>query len=350
MTIYVYNILSIVVVGILSFYVYRTESAKKTFFIFAFLQMLLISGLRSYDVGHDTRTYINIFNIYGSLDFSTILLEDFKFEKGYLIFQYVIYNIFNNPTLLFFLVSSFFLFSVAIFIYKNSKYPLLSVVIFIGIEFFAFSMTGLRQTMAIAIILFSYEFIKNRKPVYFILLVLLASTFHLSALVFLPFYFISYIKVSKPYLLLMFPIIALSFVYREMFFEFINIFTRLPYYEMTTRGPINLSILLLLTFIGGIIQCSLVLENNKNSSIYFHTMYITLILIGTAFINPNMLRLTFYYSFALLLFIPEIVFSFSDKRLRSILHILIISGVIFLYMKNLLGPLNPYVPYQFFWQ
>ena len=78
------------------------------------------------------------------------------------------------------------------FIYRNSAKPFLSVMLLMTLEFYRFSLSGLRQTMALAVIIgLSYEYILERKPIAFILSVILAALFHSSAILFLPAYFIA---------------------------------------------------------------------------------------------------------------------------------------------------------------
>lgn len=88
-------------------------------------------------------------------------------------------------------ISLTFAVGVGWFIYRNSAKPLLSLMLLITLEYFRFTLSGLRQTMALAIIIgLSYEFMLSRKPIKFVLSVLLASLFHSSAILFLPAYIV----------------------------------------------------------------------------------------------------------------------------------------------------------------
>ena len=66
-----------------------------------------------------------------------------------------------------------------------------------GLPVFLLNFSGLRQAIAIGITALSFNFIKEKKPVQFILLVILASLFHKSAIVFLAMYPIYNIKLDK---------------------------------------------------------------------------------------------------------------------------------------------------------
>ncbi len=67
-------------------------------------------------------------------------------------------------------------------------------------EHFFWGMNGVRQFAAMSIWLVSIKYILDRKLLKYFLLLLLASLFHRSVLLLLPFYFIPYFKLNKKYL------------------------------------------------------------------------------------------------------------------------------------------------------
>ncbi len=85
---------------------------------------------------------------------------------------------------------------------KYSSNVFLSYIYLIVLGSFGFSMSGLRQTLALSILTFSFGFLQNKKFWKFLLLVLTASLFHSSALVFVLAYPIYNIKERKRNLLI----------------------------------------------------------------------------------------------------------------------------------------------------
>lgn len=349
MGIYIYNIIVVILLGVLLLHMYKGNATRKIYFSILTLQMALIAGLRGYDVGWDTRNYVWFFSRVTNYDLRFVFTNNFELEKGYVLLEYFTSKISTNPTALFLIIAIFYCFSVGLFIYKNSKNPILSYVIFISMGFYTFSMTALRQTVAIGIILFSFEFIKKRKFIPFLLLVLLASTFHYSALVFLPFYFIGYKKFTRPYVLLTLSTIPLVFVFRDRLFSILTQISGYGYSALEREGPTTLFMLLILVFIGGIIQRKSILKMAKDNALYFNSTYLSIILATMAFIHPATLRAGYYYMLFLVLFIPEIIHSLSDKRIKALAYIAVILALLFLYIRNL-NPSSPFVPYMFFWQ
>ena len=64
----------------------------------------------------------------------------------------------------------------------------MSVLLFYLLMLFDFFLSGMRQMLAIAILLFAYDKLREKKPIPFLLLVLLAVTVHSSAVLFLLLY------------------------------------------------------------------------------------------------------------------------------------------------------------------
>lgn len=175
------------------------DKAKRMFLFWCGLAMFLLIALRSQYVGSaDSENYFNNWERLSNVSFGGIeaIAEETNMEIGYLLYAWLFSHVFPNGQFVF--VFSAFLFTIAVcrFIYKNSEDALLSFVMYICLGLFSFMIQGLRQAMAMSICLFSIEFCKKRKFFPFVLLVLLASLFHQSAIVFLVVYFIYGFKLN----------------------------------------------------------------------------------------------------------------------------------------------------------
>ena len=76
----------------------------------------------------------------------------------------------------------------------ESVNPALSVVVFLVLGLYGFSLSGLRQTAAFGILLFTYPCLKDKKIFRFIVIIIAASLFHSTALIFLLAYPIYHLK------------------------------------------------------------------------------------------------------------------------------------------------------------
>lgn len=159
--------------------------------ILSFL-VIVIPGMIRYDVGIDYTTY-SINQIPGVLNH-----QDIKVEPLYKAIIWIGYWIGRGTTYQYIFAITNFIIVYFIFLYiKNqSRYTALSILIFMCGGFFAFSLSGMRQSIAISIVLFSIKFIKEKKLVPFLIFIGVATLFHTAAIIFLVFYFLKNVRVN----------------------------------------------------------------------------------------------------------------------------------------------------------
>lgn len=346
--IYIFDIVLILVGGIVFLDLFRGKTAKKLYFSIVTIQLALVAGLRGYTVGGDTMGYVWYFQLMKSLKLKDIIDREYDIEKGYMMLEYLVSKFTEDPTVFFLIVAVFFIGSISRLIYRNSSEACLSYILFVCLGFYSFSLSGMRQTVALGIIFFAFEFIKQRKLLPFLAIVIISSLVHTSALIFLPAYFIAYKKLTKPYLGLVFLTIIFSFVFKESLFEILSKFSGYGYTAYDNDGPYKLIMLMILILLGGIIQMKSVLRRNPDNLIYYNMAFVAITLGMLTFVNPSALRAAYYYYIYFILFIPEILFSISDRKLRMPIYYICLVIVIYLEFKAL--PASPVVPYKLFWE
>ena len=182
------------------------QRRKKRVCIVGTVCWILLSGLRAWSVGDDTLTYAESFQKIKSRSWDSLFqsfyakyFEGAKLkDPGYAIFEKC-FQIFSTDYQIFLIfIAVLFCLAMGIFIYKYSYNPYVSFILFSCLFYSFFAITGHRQTIATAFTVFiGLELIKKRKLIWFLLLVAVCSTIHASALCFIPFYWISEIKVNK---------------------------------------------------------------------------------------------------------------------------------------------------------
>lgn len=166
---------------------------RKIFFLLMLIELGLIMGMRSVNVGEDTISYYNIYLLTaGAGSISSLSFLDM--EYGYLLLNRVLSYFSHSPQLLFMATGFFIAFSTLRFIEKNVRIFWLGVIIYLTLGKFFYDMNALRQALAVAILLFSYPFILKRKFIPFILITVAASFMHTSALFFTIIYFLYPLK------------------------------------------------------------------------------------------------------------------------------------------------------------
>jgi hypothetical protein len=164
-----------------------STETKNLFKLFAYLVLVVFTGLR-WETGTDWNSYQQHFD--SIIDFKSIYSDNTNIEIGYNFFVWVIKCIYSNYS--FFLLIHAIIYYLLLFIglSKLSNNFFLSLLLLLSITIGV--MGSNRQLMAIAIGVYSFNFILANKKYIFILFVLLAFTFHTSALLLLLFLFVNF--------------------------------------------------------------------------------------------------------------------------------------------------------------
>lgn len=164
------------------------------FAIFAVLPIILWAGFRDGAGYVDTNAYIRMYklvpdNIMQAGDF--IANVDDK-DPGFTVFLIIIKMIFGTSYRPFLLIMAIIEMGiVALFFRKYSSQFVLSLFFFVAsAEYFSWIFNGMRQFLAVSILLVGFGLLLRKKYMHYIILVLIASTIHGTALIMLPILFI----------------------------------------------------------------------------------------------------------------------------------------------------------------
>ncbi|PGT97396.1 EpsG family protein [Bacillus cereus] len=324
------------------------------------------------NIGNDTPVYIALYN---QLQNSVDLFDNpTRYELGYVIFSKVISWIFQDYQYLFILVAIIVIVSVKNLILKNSSIIWMSFYLLISLRLYYFFLSGLRQTIAVAIVCISYQYIKERKPIKFSLVILLAATFHYTAIVFLIAYPISRLKFNRKGACIV--LLATIFTY-FLFNPVISLVFRIMpsyyshYQDATYFAENNLAnyinaLVILVFFLLGIVyrdsrQSISSFEKNdvivdrgiyseKDTLSYFMLVAFAIALIA---VKASILdRVYMYFWIFGIIYIPNVLSKIRNKKEAVLIQYLIIvltcayNLIILYYRPNW----NNIVPYTFFWQ
>lgn len=155
--------------------------------------LILVSGLR-YCVGTDYRTYMSEY-IY-------------NYSKNYEIRQFALYLIAHISKYIYDDYSTWFIimsvitmgFAIAS-VYKNSQTFYFSLILLIIMGFWSSSFNIVKQCAAASIIFYFHFYIYERKFVKWLLICMIASLFHVTAILCIPIYFLYKLKNIKVYII-----------------------------------------------------------------------------------------------------------------------------------------------------
>lgn len=287
---------------------------------FSVTLLIIIGGLR-FEVGADWFAYENLFSKTSNLGHVFNSREELLF----MLIMFFSKNIIDSYSLFIFI-----LFSIAFFLKVKtlnyySKDFFLSLLIYVSAIFLIYDVNGIRQGLAISLVLLSIPYILNKNVYKYLFIVLMATICHTSAIIFLPFYWIANIRFKKKFILqilvlvVVFSIPLREFVLNSSLLDYLFTFQRLSGYEdflFNTAKNTTIPIFSLAVFQRFIIfflfwiyyeklQCDKKLKNLLFNG-YFISLLIFLIF---SFSSEFAARLGFYYKSLELLIIPLIVSS-----------------------------------------
>lgn len=290
------------------------QSKKYINIIFVILALFL--AMRGTRVGVDLDNYEEIFGFCHDKSFAELLTFE-RHEVGFKYYNKIISLIFNNYSFYLAITAIVSIAGVYYYIKTNSKNYIYSIFIFITFNYYAFLFGLLRQAIAISILMFSIKYIKERKLIKFLLLVILASLFHKTALIFLPLYFISKLKINKKILIIWLVLILLLLVFGRYIVDFIFAYIYQPSRLEEAQGQ-GISMLLLLTGISlfTFYKQKELLEQDKYNQIHINSLFIATLIQCIAISFSLAHRTVMYYMISLMILIPNIIETYKDKEFK----------------------------------
>lgn len=191
--VYTYLIMALIVSSFSVFLLrqlnYAVDRIDRFFFILFATIIFIIIAFR-YDVGHDYLSY--------KITFDTIHSGNINAMLGGVEFLYLLINlIFKNFRIFLIVVATFSFFVKAIYYYKRSYNRILCLLLYFCSIGLTYDMGVIRQGIALAILLFSIKYIKEKKTIKSFVVIVIAAMFHITSLFVLPLCFLGERKYSR---------------------------------------------------------------------------------------------------------------------------------------------------------
>lgn len=350
MNIYVVNILLTFVWGMIFLGVFRGDRGKKIFCALTGVQWILISGLRGMSVSPDMYSYQRKF--YTTMktpwnqlfdNFYLVYVDEEGKDPGYAVFEKIVQIFTKDYQTFLFIVAVLFFTGLAVWVYKNSVRPLLSMLIFDSFLWSFFALTGTRQTLATLLVVFvGGKYIKERKFWQFLLITAVAFTIHKSAICVLPFYFISQIEITKEYIAGVICAIPILFIFRNQFFYLLGNLVGYEYGELESGGAYGFTTVYMAVVLCAVLLLRYVKLRTPDYKLYYNALFMGALLLPLVFVNPTAMRVVQYYSLYIMLLMPSFISCFSKKLQTPVYTVMVL---VLLVMTNLYGR-----TYTFFWQ
>lgn len=300
---------------------------KKKYCIFCGIILFLPLILRDPTLGNsDTVSlYIPAFERAGFFDF----LQMFEFYKNSDVTFYMITKLFvmiSNDLNLYLGLCAFPLcYFVSRCIYKYSKYHMLSFVIFFSLNFYAWSFIILRHAIALGFVIWSYDYIRKKQFVKFLLILTIAALFHKSALTFFLAYPIANQKHANKKII---PIILLFIIpvilifgtdIMKIIFTFINTGDYLIYQARESK----MGIMMFFVYYIFLIFASFFIKKDSEKE-NFNIYLFGVLIIAFSIMLAEFFRIGMFYMIFMVLLVPNIICEIKNRETKQFINLLII--------------------------
>lgn len=319
---------------------------RNIFAVLSFLPLYLVSALR-YKVGVDYMSYTYIFeaiNGYKGASSHT--------EVGYRALNYIVSLFTDDPQFIYALTALITLGLIVYGCYKYSPNPAMSIFLFVTAGYAFSSFNILRQYIAIALVFASLKLIKENKFFPFLLIILLAATFHKTVVVMIPFYFLLRLRLKQSYMLM---ITAAGVCLIPLRGVLTNLLVGLFYPQYA--GTDLIKSLSAFEFLYYVLLFSVVLflcfrykatffEDGYNLITFNASFYAFLIYLCLSFV-PEVNRIAVYIELFVILLIPRLFEEEKNKKVKALYYciFILIYLAFFVLSIGVMGRYNV-LPYQ----
>ena len=312
----------------------RIKKAPKVFCVLAFIQLFIFHAFLDPDKMYDLPGYLETFD---SIRENTLIYSlvtgyvGVKMEPGWIILCKILSFISSNNLIIIHFSSLIIVGLYCLIIHRYSAIAWLSVFLFLCTTY-GQSLFVLRQHTAIALCLASIPYVINRNLFKFVLLVILATSIHMTAVVFLPVYFVYSIKMEKSFyfklLLLAFLGWALSATVFTWFFanSWYNSYIDEEGSNLTNFAIMGVSLLFYLFASKWKIKD---LQGAEKCFFIMCSLGVVLSLVGAGFSPTN--RLIKYFYISMLFLIPFGVKKIKDPSIKIISVVIIMAAFLLLF-------------------
>lgn len=357
--------LLVVVAAITIFYAvsHKTKAEKKRCIQCITIILTCFSGLRSWQMG-DVYHYCYSFLECNAADWALDV------ESHDSIGQQLFFRLIGQMNLGFevclFIIAAFSAITLGVLIFKYSSSPYLSYFLYICLGNYIFTLSALKQTIAMGFIIIAMMAILEAKPLRFLVFVGIATLFHTPAAIFLFAYAFARKRINFSYFVVLILISAIVLLFRNQIVSFVSEL----YYEEEMQYKVTESFGGRFIMILVILIASIFIRPVRNYDVRYRCVF-NIIVVATIIqifsIYDNVFtRLSDYYFQFFIIFVPMVLesgevqaeyYPAHRSEIRSfprefyILAILFISAFgVYFYINTLNGVSALLAEFHFFWE
>lgn len=324
------------------------KAQNKWLIIVSFIPIIALTALRSSEVGPDTIQYLRHFErVYSGMETAVDIRN---FERGYRYFVRLIAHFTHDKVVFLTIMALLTNIPIAIFIMRYSKDAYLSIMLYLTIGSFTFQLTGIRQSIALAILTFSVGFALDRKPLWFLISIYFASLFHRSAYLFAPIYLLGSDVINRK-TFFMIVVSALFVAFSDSIFSRIGLSLRYDEYMVSDGGVKNfggwtyIAIMVITMFVYFFNKHFNKEAFDRTDQFFFIVLLFALALYILRYQNRVAERVSLYYRMALIIILPNAIHGRENESMRNVVAILCTIFAVALFIYWTLGSRYIYTPF-----
>jgi len=309
-------------------------ATKRKCLVFALIPVFILIAFKANTIGADTRNYLRAFEALARFgDFED--LSPFGYERteiGYKNFILLLTKISSWPHTLLIALGIMVCYALYDFISRTASNWCLALFFFVTLGFFQFAMSGIRQTLAVSILLIGYRYVQRRNLFKFLITVVVAMMFHKSAIIFAPVYYIAHLKLSLKTISLMFFSMFVGLLFADKLLLTVADVMEYNYgIEQTGNGQIFFAIVLIITLLCLRNKDTLIAKRHSNLAM-IDVNFVSMALWCVRLISRTAERVSLYFMPYTYIALEEYI-STRSKQDRHIylLVAVILSSTLFIY-------------------
>ena len=173
----------------------NTKEQRRSIYYASVVFLLIIFIAQDFSVSIDIAEYMRQYAIIPTLTFGQMLTH--KFEIGYVLLCRLLEMTFESDRVLLLAMGVLILLPFGRFYDREFSQPMVALMAFVALGMYMHAIIFWRQLAAMAILTFAIPYIRQRKLLPFLLILLAAMSFHKTAVVFLWIYLIYNIPIGK---------------------------------------------------------------------------------------------------------------------------------------------------------
>ena len=328
---------------------------NKRIFIIVFVFLILFVGCRGISVGWDTVEYYSLFNKLSNLSsLKELLLYKLNGytsqEWGFLLYTWICGKVLNFQLYLL-IAATVYMIPMAIYIYRYSDDVFLGIFLFVTYGMYIFSFSTIRQSMAMGLCMIAILMEEERRIWKYVFFIIIAVFVHRTALIFIPAIFFKKIRVNKISIVSIIVTAMLFYHFRSSILQFLLGYARNTGAYIETGGTLQYLFILGILVLGVINLKKFILTNpeRKRNQFLFVCICMVAVLFPVLKQNPTYFRLYYFYYMYMVVYIPNMLSSYSNQQIRWLIKVGLFILGIYMYYKQIVLTNNPLLPYHFFW-